>query len=196
MKFILIITMYLFIPGTTLGQLNKSTWLIGGSGSFYSYNEDFTAPSVSYTGKYTNIDVSTSIGYFLANKFSAGLRPYLSIYNGTSSGGGNAKNTMYAIGPFVRYYFLKDEKEFNLLADLSYQFGINKANNGDKPKGKYNVFSAMAGTELFFNSSTGLEILLGYKSQLVTFENSPSAYRSKRNGFQASIGFQFHLQKN
>ena len=176
-------------------QLDKKIWLVGGSGSFYSYNEDYTAPSVQNTSKYTSFDLSASIGYFFANKLNSGLKSYLSTYKGESLGGGSANDLKLSVGPFLRYYFLKEDKQFNLLADLSYQFGINQAKNGDNPKGKFNIFSVMTGAEVFFNSSVGLELLIGYKNQLATFENSPSAYSSNRKGFQTSIGFQFHLQK-
>lgn len=187
-----------FVCTFSYGQLTKKNWLVGGNGSLYSFNEDYTAPSPApnFTAKYTTIDVSATVGYFFLNKLSAGLRPYLSTYKGKVSGGGEGANDFkFAIGPFVRYYFLKEDKQYNLLADVSYQIGINQSKNGDNPKGKFNVFSIMAGTELFFNSSVGLEILLGYKNQLVTFDNSPSAYSSNRKGFQTSIGFQFHLEK-
>lgn len=177
-------------------QLDKGVWLAGGSGDLYSYNEEYTAPSVNFTGKYRSLDLSASIGYFFANKLTGGLRPYLSIYRGKSSEGGSANDLKVAGGPFLRYYFLKEDKQFNLLADISYQFGINEARNGDNPKGKFNIFSIMAGIEAFFNSSIGLELLIGYKNQLATFDNSPSAYSSNRKGIQTSIGFQLHLQKN
>ena len=184
---------------SSFAQLSKKTWLVSGSGSLYSYNEDYIAPSPApnFTAKYSTIDLNASVGYFFLDKLSAGLRPYLSTYKGKVSGGGEGANDFkLAIGPFVRYYFLKEDKQYNLLADVSYQIGINQAKNGDNPKGKFNVFSIMAGTELFFNSSVGLEILLGYKNQLVTFDNSPSAYSSNRKGFQTSIGFTFHLNKD
>jgi len=180
---------------SAFGQLSKSTWLIGGNGSLYSYNEKYSYPLASGTSKYTSIDLSASIGYFFVNKFSAGLRPYLSIYKGSSSGGGSANNLKLAVGPFARYYFLKEDKQFNLLVDASYQIGINQEKNGDNPKGKFNTLSLMTGAEVFLNSSVGLEFLIGYKHQIASFDNSPSAYTSDRRGFQTSIGFQFHLEK-
>lgn len=180
---------------SAFGQLSKNTWLIGGSGSFYSYNEDYTAPSVNITAKYTSIDLSASIGYFLADKFSAGLRPYFSSFKGQSSGGGTTNSYRLAIGPFARYYFLKTDKQFNILADVSTQFGINKFLGSLHEKGKFNSFLIMGGTEIFFNSSVGLEFLIGFKNQIASINNSPSAYNSNKKGVQASIGFQLHLEK-
>ncbi len=177
-------------------QLTKGNWLIGGSGNFYSYNEDYAIPSTSTTGNYTMIDLSVTIGYFPIEKFSVGLRPYLSTFKGASSGGGSSNNLKLALGPFMRYYFLRKEKQFNILTDISYQVGINKSYVGASPKGKFNNLSLMGGTEIFFNSSIGIEILLGYKNQIVSYDNTPEAYTSNRTGVQASIGFQFHLEKD
>ncbi|HEV8084749.1 MAG TPA: outer membrane beta-barrel protein [Chitinophagaceae bacterium] len=180
---------------SAFGQLSKNTWLVGGSGSLYSYNEDYTAPSINVTTKYTNIDLSASVGYFFADKFAGGIRPNFSSSKGESSGGGSMDNIKIAVGPFLRYYFLAPEKQFNILTDVGYQFGINRNGGGNKDKGKFNIFSIMGGTEVFFNSSIGLEILLGYSQRLITVENSPGALRSNKKGFQTSIGFQIHLEK-
>ncbi len=181
---------------SAFGQLSKKTWLVGGSGSLYSYNEDYATPNANFTSKYINIDLSASIGYFLVNKFACGLRPTFSSSKGESSGGGSTNSYRLAIGPFARYYFLKTDKVFNILTDVSYQFGLLQQLGALHEKGKYNTFSLMAGTEVFFNSTAGLEILVGYKNQVTTIDNSPSAFSSNKNGFQVSIGFQLHLEKN
>jgi hypothetical protein len=195
MKSTLTILSFLFLSFSAKSQLTKGNWLVGGNGSLYSYNESYTAPNVTFTGKYASIDLSASVGYFFLDKLSAGLRPYLSTFKGESSGGATPNDFKFAVGPFVRYYFLKEEHQFNILTDVSYQIGVNQGKGGDNPKGKFNVLSAMVGTELFFNSSVGLELLLGYRNQIATFDNSPSAYTSNRKGFQTSIGFQFHFEK-
>ncbi|HEU5164211.1 MAG TPA: hypothetical protein VFU29_01655 [Chitinophagaceae bacterium] len=196
MKTTLIALLFTLTLTSAHAQLTKKNWLVGGAGSFYSYNEDYNAPSVDVTAKYTSIDLSASIGYFFVDKFSAGLRPYFSSFKGESSGGGSTNSYRLAIGPFARYYFLQSDKQFNLLSDISYQFGINNWLDGYPAKGKFNTFSVMAGTEVFFNTTVGLEILLGYKNQIASIDNSPSAYYSNKKGFQVSIGFQFHLEKD
>ena len=194
MKQLQMLVAVLIFTFNTYGQLTKSTWLLGGSGSMYSYNEDYTAQSVNVTAKYTSIDLSSSIGYFFFDKFSGGLRPYFSSYKGESSGGGTTNSYRLAIGPFVRYYFLDADKPFNILSDVSYQIGLNKDLGALGQKGKFNTFSILGGTEVFFNSTAGLEILIGYRNQVASL-NSSSGYNSKKKGFQASIGFTLHLEK-
>ncbi len=182
---------------TAQSQLTKGNWLVGGSGSFYSYNETYTSPTYNNTAKYTNIDVSASLGYFIIDKLAAGLRPTFSSFKGkvTSPGGGSTNSYKIAIGPFARYYFLNTEKPFNILADVSYQVGINKYLGSTHEQGKFNNLSIMGGTEIFFNSTAGMEILLGYSQKVLSLENSPSAFNFTKRGFQVSIGFTLHLEK-
>lgn len=197
MKSFLIIFSILLFTFSATAQLSKGTWLLGGSGSFYSYNEDYSTPTYNNTAKYTSIDFSASLGYFLINKLGAGLRPSFSSFKGkvTSAGGGITNSHKVAIGPFVRYYFLNTDKQFNLLADLSYQFGINQRLGALHSQGKNNTFSIMGGTEIFFNSTAGMEILLGYNQKILSIENSPDEFINHKNGFQVSIGFTLHLEK-
>ena len=184
---------------SSVAQITKGIWLVGGFGSFYSYNEDYSTPTYSQTAKIRIIDISASVGYFFVDKFAAGLRPYLSTYNSkvtrTSVGGGAPTyGFQIAIGPFARYYFLNKEKPFNILADIGYQFGVNKIQKTSE-KGNFNTFSVMGGTEVFFNSTASIEILLGYRQRIESIENSPGAYNRNKKGLQASIGFTLHLEK-
>ncbi len=187
---------FCFVCLNATSQLSKGTWLIGGSGNLNSFNEVYTLPNTaSGTAKYTSLEFSASVGYFVQSKLSAGIRTSFSSLKGESSGGGAANWYRLAAGPYVRYYFLDEDKQFNLLGDLSYQVGTNKENGGVPARGKFNTFSAMAGIEVFFNSSVGLEFLIGYRNQITSLENSPSAFNSNRKGLQLAIGLSFHLEK-
>lgn len=192
---ILLLIVLLLFSSSTFSQLDKNTWLVGGSWNFYSYNETYSSPSTNFTSKYTNIDISASVGYFFITKLAAGLRPNFSSLKGKSSGGAITDYYRLAIGPFARYYFLNNEKPFNLIGDVGYQFGINKDMAGITQKGEFNTFYIMGGTEIFFNTSAGLEILIGYAQRLTSLEDPPSASNSIKKGFQVSIGFTLHLEK-
>ncbi len=50
----------------------------------------------------------------------------------------------------------------------------------------------MAGPVIFFNTSVGLEFLLGYSSSI---EDIKDRYKNSIQGFQIGIGFQIHLEK-
>jgi hypothetical protein len=183
----------------SFGQLEKSTWLVGGSGSFYNYNGTYRSTSNNADTKVTNIDIKTSIGYFLIDKLSVGLRPSFSfskgkVYQSGVQSGLISSNTQFLIGPFARYYFLEKEKQFNLLADISYLVGTNTSPLPPKTKGSLNEFSISGGAEIFFNSSVGFEFLVGYKKKYEDIKGA-TGYVDNKSGFQIGIGFQIHLIK-
>ncbi len=174
-------------------QLDQGTWLAGGSGNFYSYNDTknySTSPTTNehLEGKYTNVQISASIGYFIVDKLGLGLRPSFTYLKGYDVGQSTINSRKFSLGPFARYYFLNPEKQYNILADIAYQWGINQSFS---TKGKYNNFSLMAGPEIYFNSSIGLEILMGYGSNEETLEGS---YSDKKKGFLITTGIQLHLR--
>jgi len=172
------------------GQITKGNWLVGGTGKFYSYTSQYTSATYSNEAKYTQIDISPNIGYFVTDKLAFGVRPSFSSIKGevTTTGGGSTNTQRYWIGPFGRFYFLQPDKQFNILTDISYQYGFF----GGIPNGKLNQFSAMVGPVVYFNSSIGIEFLLGYSSSL---EDVEGYQKETRKGFQIGIGFQIHLEK-
>lgn len=118
------------------------------------------------------------------------MRPAFSSSKGkvTTTGGLSTNVKRYWIGPFGRYYFLQPDKQVNIVTDISYQYGFF----GGIAKGKLNTFSAMTGPVVYFNSSVGIEFLLGYYSSLADMEDYQ---KETRKGFQIAIGFQIHLEK-
>ena len=196
MKSSLPIVVLILLTNPIKAQLDKSVWLVGGNGTFYSYTENYSTSTFSQVGKFTIFDLGASIGYFFIDKFVVGLRPSFSSYKGevlNTPGGTNQLS--FSIGPFVRYYLLSKDKPYNILFDASYQPGINKYLRSPQEKGKSNTLSIMGGSEIFFNSSVGLEILLGYSSKMLSIDDSQSAFKTSRKGFQTSIGLTFHLEK-
>lgn len=187
--FIFLITIFCF--DNSFGQITKGNWLAGGTGSLFSYNGTYRSPNYNYDSKYTQIDLSASVGYFITDKLALGLRPVFSQFKGeiTSEGGGITNMKKYGIGPFGRYYFLSVDRPFNIVGDISYQYGINDWHG---QSGNINYFSAMAGPVIYFNTSVGLEVLLGYTSRKEDIRNS---HEESRKGFQVGVGFQIHLEK-
>jgi hypothetical protein len=54
----------------------------------------------------------------------------------------------------------------------------------------------MGGIEAFFNSTAGIEMLLGYSKKVISIDgNTAGAFNNTKSGFQVSIGFQLHLIK-
>jgi hypothetical protein len=171
-------------------QLTKGIWLAGGTGKFYSYTCQYSSTAYSNEASYTQIDLSPNVGYFIADKLAFGLRPTFSSLKGkVTTPGGIATNVQrYWIGPVGRYYLLEEGKQTNIVMDVSYQFGTL----GGISKGSLSSFSAMAGPVIFFNSSVGLEFLLGYSRS----KDDVEGYQKQINsGFQIAAAFQVHLEK-
>jgi hypothetical protein len=191
MKKIFISILVLFFSVSAKSQLMKGNWLVGGSGNFASSKNTYSNINFNQTSDVIDIKISPNIGYFLVNSFALGLRPSF-IKNKakvTSPGGLYTNVTRFEIGPYARYYFLNEKKQFNLLADVAYQFGIYRF----KPdKGNIKTFSAFVGPVIYFNSVVGLEFLLGYYNRR---EVVSSSYETEQKSFQISIGFQIHLEK-
>ena len=195
--------LFLFIVGftlsiTTKAQLDKGTWLVGGSGSFKKYKRDFQTPTATVFYKDTRITISPSVGYFLADKFVLGLVPSYTKEKSFSTGfignasGGYGDYERIDFGAFSRYYFLKKESNYNLLMDVSYAYNIVR-NSRSKTGNGYN-YKLMVGPEFFLNSSVGIEILLGYSAnKQKTYTGFD--YNVNDRGFLTSVGFQFHLEK-
>ena len=186
---------------SSYSQLNKGTWLVGGNGSFNSSQQEQnftpqnTGVETTYLYKDRNLNISAKVGYFIIDKLVVGITPTY-IYTkhigiGIVEGGGNQSNE-FLVGPFVRYYFLNKEKPYNLVSEISYQFG--STNQIGETKGTLNDFSFLVGPEIFFNSSAGIELLVGYSSINEKLFNDNN-FSSKNNGFQVAVGFQIHLEK-
>lgn len=183
-------------------QLDKGTWLISGTGNFASSNYNFKNTVQNTTQKSTslNIKLSPSVSFFVIDKLAIGLKPSISfekadggdVYDSNGNiiaSGGNSKITRFDIGPFLRYYLLQKEKQVNIFGELGYQYGTDKGFGFGVHR---NIFFINAGTEIFFNSSVGLEFTVGYLSKN---EKNGTISTQTQNTIQAGIGFNFHLQK-
>ena len=187
----------------SFGQLTKGNWLVGGAGEFSAYSETSKIiASTIYTQnvKAFNISVSPNIGYFIKDRFVVGLRPSLIWGKGKAGdavaldgsivgSGGRSNQFRFVAGPFTRYYLLDTDKPFNILVEAAYQYGIG---NPKPVNEKINIFSAGVGPVIYFNSSVGLEFILGYNN---TALNTDGYHTLSRHSIQLAVGLQVHLEK-
>lgn len=186
-KLVLLLTFSITIL-TVESQTVKGTWLVGGSGSFYPYRSEYRSVGYATDGKYTQIDVASAVGYFLADRIALGIKPrFTSIKGGSTSVGSVTTNVQrYWIGPFGRFYFLDISSRNNVVADVSYQRGFL----GSGFTGSLTSISALAGPVVFLNSSIGVECLLGYSSNKEDVRSQELEWK----GIYVSIGFQIHIK--
>jgi hypothetical protein len=179
-KVVLIFFAILSICKLANSQITKGTWLLSGSACFSMKNYG-SQGSLIY--KQTDLSLSPSVGYFIKDKFAIGLRPSLTYGSNTISSGNS--ETIFTIGPFLRYYLLKTDNAFNILTEGSYSFASFQSSAT-----KQNTFLLATGPVLYFNSSVGLEFLIAYASTKVV------NFAGRNNELRFSIGFQFNLEKD
>lgn len=177
----------LFFAFTANSQVTKGNWLVGGNINFSStnYKSDAGSKSVGFDFKLT-----PNIGYFIADKFATGIKAGIGK-NGRKAEGTtvSATYTDFNIGPFLRYYLLSPERQFNILTEVTYQYGFAGGNGGSKKPMK-STFAFAAGPVIYFNNSVGLEFLIGYSTyKYATFSGSNKT-------FQFGLGLQVHLERN
>lgn len=195
MKKLSVLVVALFYGMISLGQIEKGYWLVGGSGSLSNYKQEYINSMQNVTGKYTEVNILSTLGYFLKDKIAIGVRPgfYLLRSRGVSSSGSQTQSSIFSIGPFTRYYFLDIDKQYNFLIDGFFQLGTYTQGISDKDKGIFQNYAIMGGPELFFNSAVGLEFLIGYQYQKRTIKDQMAGFTEIRKGLSVSIGIQVHL---
>lgn len=185
---ILVVTVLLFCTKSN-SQITKGNWMVGGNASFF-----FTNSNTGITDtKTTTINLAPNSGYFFIDKFAGGIR--LSFYKNHIKFGQPNNNfntfTTYRLGPFVRYYFLPVDKQYNIITEISYQLGNEKVEiSNSSTTNNSNNFSFSAGPVIYFNSSVGIEFLLNYSS------SGNNITSNRATSFGIGIGLQVHLQKD
>lgn len=168
----------LFLTLISNAQITKGNWMVGGDANFTN-SEIINDDKIIATGNF--IRINPNIGYFFIDKLTAGLN--LNFYYNF-----NAENSNYGYGggPFLRYYFLKPEKTYNIFGEVNYNYLISQ--NGESTSSNAYNYKFKVGTVIYFNSSVGLELALNYLSEKATLN-------STNNYFIVSLGFQIHLSK-
>lgn len=170
-------------------QVTKGYWLVGGNINYSSTNFKNYYSSQSQE---INIKANTNVGYFILTQFSLGLKTRIGYFSTTQTGFGKSTQYDFNLGPFVRYYFLKNEHRCNFLAETFYQYGFNLYNNDaaiSSVNSQKSTLGIQTGAEIYFNTSIAVELLIGYdKENYVDNKGSNSAVRF-------GIGLQAHLIK-
>jgi hypothetical protein len=197
MKYVFLFLVSLTIITNVQSQLSKGNWIVGGSGSFSSYNRDFQTPGYAVLYKSTDVTISPSIAYFLIDKLALGFRPSYILQKSEDRGstgsnsGGTSNFRSFEVGAFGRWYFLNKGNNYNFLSDVSYNHGF--FSNFGSNTGRSNSLKFLTGPAIYFNSSVGIELLLGYSASKTLNKNGTS---NLNRGFLTTLGFQIHLEKD
>jgi hypothetical protein len=179
----ILISVTFFLTFTSYSQITKGNWMVGGNASFNSTSNSLNdGPS----DKSTTIIVNPNIGYFLFDNFATGIKTGFITYFRKDS----PNETGYNFGPYLRYYFLKEDKRTNLFLEGNYYYGAYNTSNSAIT----NSYGFTAGPVIFLNSSVAIEIGLNY-SNLVSKQDIGFIQKIEQSNFNALIGLQIHLEK-
>ena len=178
---ILFVLFIAFLYDNANSQINKGYWMVGGYANFS--NNTLVGPNNSLTDTY--ITINPTLGYFVNDKIALGAELFYLFSYSSAFTRNSASN--YGIGPFVRYYFLNKEKALNILIQGSGGYNL-ATSSSDSRSDKSISYSLLGGPVIFFNSSVGIEFLLGYKGY--------SAPNVRKESFNVNIGIQVHLVKD
>lgn len=203
MKNALLLFALSFVLHSLSAQTRKHDWLVGGTAlvHFKTIRTLQTFNAVTDVKiRYTNLNISPDAGYFLTDRFVAGVRLLyanhnINVLSGTELNFGGSKD--YGAGPFVRYYFLPSTKRLNIILDGSYQFATQRSTAyihiDNRPAGTlvtnhggYNA-SIMGGPVFNVNSKLGVELLAAYTN----FKYSDLT--GKANRLMAGLGVHVYL---
>jgi len=187
MKKIVSLLFIIFLFSESYSQLTKGVWIVGGNAnlSLAQYRGD-----IGITEDILSIGIQPKIGYFFIDKFTAGLLINSSYYNVKASTS-RSFHSEYGFGPFLRYYFLKEDTRTNIFAETSYQYIFLKSNtgNGNHSNYKLNSYSFSAGPVIYLNTTVGLEFTVGYTVKKYI------DYSDYSNNLLVGLGLQIHLEK-
>lgn len=180
-RLLLSIAIFIFININANSQIEQGNWMVGGSGNYSVQNENINNQQV----RSTSIALSPKAGYFFLNKFCSGINldyTFNKIRNLTYNYSQTTLNYYY-VAPFIRYYFLKSDKVYNLLGEISYGFLLNKIAGGENNNG----LTFTTGIVAFLNSTVGIELTCNY--QFLDRANNTNT-----KTFFIGVGFQIHLE--
>lgn len=166
-KYLILCCSAILATCTLKAQTEQADWMVGGN---FELN----------TTSNTTVSLTPTAGYFFLNNLAAG-----GTLNFLYSKVGDDKTTAFGFGPFVRYYFGKNNlKPF---AHTEYLFtsyklegpGFSSTTNGGD-------FFIGPGLAAFVNENVAIETLVGYA-------NSNYSGSTSDGGVAIRIGFQVYL---
>lgn len=162
---IFLIVLLLSFSFNSFSQIEKNTWMIGGSASFDNQHTKST------NNTSTSLKINPQFGFFFADNFAVGAL----------FGVNNSKNfRSWSVSPFVRYYLKY------LYAEVAYGFQQHKFVNYST--NNQSVLNGSIGYAIFLNDNVALEPSLYYSQGFADGKTYGSSY-----GLQ--IGLQIYLNR-
>lgn len=162
------------------GNINKGTWMAGGSVAFSTNSQSQGGTSINNT----TFSIAPEAGYFISSKFAFTLA--VNFFNNNTENG-NSNN--FAVQPGIRFYPYKD-----LFVAGSVGFGTSNATLSNTTF-KSNLFAYQAGVgySIFLNKHVALEPTLIYASTTINQDTQNTNSDFTTQGLTLGIGFRIFL---
>jgi len=183
----ILILLLLFSSTIVFGQLEKGKFFIQGSSSIGISSEKYTYISggtSTESSKTTHFGFYPKAGYFVIDNFVLGLAINVSTNKTKAISGSNESHSNdLTIGPFVRYYFLPQDK-LKPMAEISFGAGGSKdksTGSGYNSESKYGIFqySIGAGASYFVSDHIAFDLLIDYNSSKYKLKSESSSSGAK-----------------
>jgi outer membrane protein len=159
--------------------------------------------STSFNGgddKENQMIFSPSFGYFVADNFVVGGEITL-LTSSEDEGAENLKSSLFAIGPFARYYKYTGNEDFAFFGQASFSYGSGKSDNtgGGDTKFSVFVFDVSPGFSYFFTDHWALDFSLSLLSISSTDpdkdadDDNVTRVEFGVESFSPSLGFRYHF---
>lgn len=197
MKKLLIFIAVAMFSLTTFSQTNKGTILIDAQSNL---SLSFTTQKSEYNGlssdadKSTNLILSPSMGYFIADNFVLGLSLPVRFYSSKEEDY-TVSQTSFGFGPFARFYFGTSNIKPFLQANVGYVTNSYKIENSfDNENGSSNgiLFGFGGGVAFFIKESIAINASISYTGASLK-DGDNSDYKSTTGEFGIGLGFALHL---
>lgn len=184
LKSTFILFVFLGITLFSQAQINKGSWMLGGTGQF----------SLDADNDFYSFSISPNVGYFLLDNLAAGIRPSFghssSNFSNYTSIGGNV---------FTRKYFTLCEK-ISLFPELGLSLSgfrqINKFNDTENTGNQFNLMTSL-GLTFFLTENFAFEPTVGY-----TFFSSTNSFNTgiadgwfQSRSLGMNLGFQYYFNR-
>ncbi len=147
--------------------------------------------------KVTGFNMQPKVGYMITGQFSAGLELLTSVSSSKEEdASGKDIESLFTIGPFVRYYFPFGKNYFFAEGEFglgSYKYKWTGTESYDE---KYNITAFGIGAGIFIpvGSAAGFDVSLGYQSYNAKYTEDNDVTQ-KTNSFGVKAGFLIMLGK-
>ena len=162
------------------GNINKGTWMAGGSVAFSTNSQSQGGTSTTNT----TFSVAPEAGYFISSKFAFTLA--VNFFNNNFE---NGSSNSFALQPGIRFYPYKD-----LFVAGAVGFGTSNSTVANTTF-KSNLFGyqAGAGYSIFLNKHVALEPTLIYTSTTISQDTPTANSDLTAQGLTLGVGFRIFL---